>query len=88
MAFAITITKSFKKRLAKKPPDQAGAVLQCIKKLADNPLHPSLHTHRIQGTRKTWEAYVDGSNRVSWEYGAQNEIIVLSHCSHKAVLGS
>ncbi len=86
MAFRITLDLKFRRRLRKKPPTLVGAIIECIVRLADNPRHPGLRTHRIQGTRSTWEAYVDRSNRVSWEYGAPDEIVVLNHCNHEEVL--
>jgi len=85
---SITITKPFKRKLKKKTPDQVAAIIECLDHLGENPRQPGLHTHRIQGTRRTWEAYVDGSNRVSWEWGdGEGEIVVLNHCSHQDVLG-
>lgn len=86
MAFRLTLTSSFRKRLHKKPPNQQGPVLECIARLADNPRHPSLKCRRIQGTANEWEARIDASNRVSWQYGETGEIIVINHCKHDSVL--
>lgn len=79
------ITPSFKKRLTKKTPDSAGAVLRCIKRLDENPRHPGLHTHRVQGTTDVWEAYIDRSNRLTYRY-EDGKIILLNHCNHDATL--
>jgi hypothetical protein len=79
------ISPSFKKRLSKKTPDAAGAVLRCIKRLEENPRHPGLHTHRVQGTEDVWEAYVDRSNRLTFRHG-DGKFILLNHCNHDATL--
>jgi mRNA interferase RelE/StbE len=86
MAFKPTLSPSFKKRLSKKPPQQVGAILEAIKRLAGNPRHPGLKTRRIQGTLRAWEARIDDANRLSWEYGAPGEIVLINHCTHKEVL--
>lgn len=86
MPFRITVDRTFKKRLAKKLPDQVGSVLECVERLSKDPRHPGLHTHKVQGAPGTFEAYVDGSNRVTWKYGEPDEIVVLNHCSHADVL--
>jgi mRNA-degrading endonuclease RelE of RelBE toxin-antitoxin system len=86
MHYRVTLTPSFKKRLAKKTPSQRGAILRCVERLGDDPRHHGLRTARIRGTPATWEARVDRSNRVSWEYGAHDEIVVVNHCSHEDVL--
>lgn len=77
----IVLTPSFKKRLAKKGPEQTGPVLRCIKRLEVNPRHPGLHTHRVQGTTDVWEAYVDEGNRVTFHY-AEGDIVLRNHCNH------
>ena len=35
-----------------------------------------------------WEAYVDASNRVTFEYGPDGEIIMRNHCSHDIIARS
>lgn len=75
------VTKPFKKRLKKKPPAMQGAILECIMRLAENPRHPGLRTHRVQGQDGVFEAYVDGGNRLTFHY--EGDLIVLrSHCNH------
>jgi hypothetical protein len=84
VSFRITVEPTFKKRLEKKTISQQGAILACIGYLAQDPRHPSLRTSRIQG-RRSWEARVDGSNRLEWEYGQADEIILINHCSHNDI---
>jgi len=50
----IEFTDSFKKRIKKlsqKNPDLKAALIKQLELFKDNPLHPSLHLHRLKGTR-------------------------------------
>jgi len=84
MSFRITTESKFKKRLEKKTPAQQGAILDCIRRLGEDPRHPGLRTSRIQG-KSSWEARVDDTNRLEWEYGQLDEIILINHCSHNDI---
>jgi hypothetical protein len=77
----IVIEPKFKKRLAKKTPQQRGAILECISRLGEDHRHPGLHSHSVQGVRGVFEAYVDDANRVTfhWEDGS---IVMRNHCNH------
>jgi len=55
---------------------------ECLELLLENPRHPGLHTHRVRGTRQVWESYVDYANRITWEYGEGNTIVVRNNCNH------
>jgi mRNA-degrading endonuclease YafQ of YafQ-DinJ toxin-antitoxin module len=80
----VTLEDSFRKRLLKKTHSMQGSILECIKKLADDPRHPGLHTHRVQGSLGVFEAYVDDANRLTFHY--ENGTIVLrNHCNHSVV---
>jgi hypothetical protein len=82
----LVIPPRFKKRLHKKTPQMAGAILECVQRLGSNPRHQGLHTHEvgvIRG-RKVFEAYVDDANRVSFHW--EGAIIVIrAHCNHDLV---
>lgn len=82
-----TIPLRFKKRLKKKSPRLAGAILECVHRLAEDPRHPGLHTHRVRGTAGVWEAYVDRSNRVTFEWD-DGVIVMRNHCNHDIVSSS
>jgi mRNA-degrading endonuclease RelE of RelBE toxin-antitoxin system len=84
MPFRITTEPKFRKRLMKKPTSQQGAILECIDRLSQDPRHPGLRTSRIQG-KSSWEARVDSTNRLEWEYGQPDEIILINHCSHNDI---
>jgi len=57
------------------------AIARCIELLGDNPRHPGLHTHRVQGTAGVWEAYVDRANRVTFHW-AGPAIVLRNNCNH------
>jgi hypothetical protein len=52
--------------------------------LGDDPRHPGLHTHRVQGAPGVWEAYVDNANRVTFHYD-EGAIVMRSNCNHDIV---
>lgn len=82
---SIVTDKRFKRRMRRKSPDMQAAIARTIKLLADDPRHPGLSAHRVQGTDGVWEAYVDRSNRVTFEYGPGGEIAMRNHCSHDII---
>ena len=34
-----------------------------------------------------WESYIDQANRVTWEYGEADTIVLRNHCNHQ-ILGN
>ncbi len=77
----LVVPEVFRKKLAKKTPEQAGRILECIQKLDSKPRPPGLHTHRVQGTKGVWEAYVDDANRLTFEYDGP-DLVLRVHCNH------
>ncbi|MGD0247842.1 MAG: hypothetical protein ABSB75_02205 [Candidatus Limnocylindrales bacterium] len=75
----------FRDRLQKKPPALQAAILKCLERLGDDPRHPGLNVHRVQGSDGAWEAYVDDSNRVTFEFGPHNVIVLRNHCNHDII---
>lgn len=51
--------------------------------LADDPRHPGLQTHRVQGSRGVFEAYVDRANRVTFHYDDAGRIVLRNNCTHE-----
>ncbi len=78
----IIIPGPFKKVLSKKPVQMRAAVSACIKRLEENPRHPSLQAHRMQGRKGVWEAYVDKANRVTFHYNDRGDIVLRMNCNH------
>ena len=59
MKYKITYTKRFEKRLKKLSAIEKKQIKAKVELLADNPLHPSLRTKRIQGTDHLFECSVN-----------------------------
>jgi len=57
------------------------AIARCVELLADNPRHPGLQTHRLQGSPGVWEAYIDQANRVTFHYDG-SVIVLRKNCNH------
>jgi hypothetical protein len=76
--------KFFRKRLRSKPPHMQAAILRCITRLEENPRHPGLNVHEVEGTDDVWEAYVDDKNRITFHM--EGPVIVLrNNCNHDIV---
>lgn len=80
----LVIPPRFKKRLGKKPPRLAAAIIKCVQQVAENPGHPGLETHRVRGVPGVWEAYVDKSNRVTFHYD-NGAVVFRNHCNHDII---
>lgn len=80
----LRIPPNFAKVLKKKPAELQAAVAECVHRLGENPRHPSLQTHRVQGTRGVFEAYVDMANRVTFEY-QDGAIVLRNNCNHDII---
>jgi mRNA-degrading endonuclease YafQ of YafQ-DinJ toxin-antitoxin module len=78
----IDIPSAFKRTALKKEPRMQAAIARCVALLTDNPRHPGLHTHRVQGTRDVWEAYIDNANRITFHYDEDGRIIFRKNCNH------
>jgi hypothetical protein len=79
----LDIPPKFKKVLEKKETTLVGTILKCVAQLGEDPRHPSLQTHRVQGTKdpKVFEAYVDKKNRVTFHWDGDT-IVLRNNCNH------
>jgi hypothetical protein len=77
----LLIPPDFKRELGRKPPALQAAILECVQRLGENTRHPSLRTHRVQGQRGVFEAYVDRANRVTFHYEGPT-VVMRRHCNH------
>lgn len=84
MSYTFTVMPNFKRVLKKKPKELQRAIAECLTRLQDNPRHPGLHTHKMQGVKGVWEAYVDRGNRVTFHYDEDdpNCIVLRNNCNH------
>jgi hypothetical protein len=78
---AVIIPPRFKRELESKPITLQAAILECVQRLGEDTRHPSLQTHRVQGTPGVFEAYVDRANRVTFHYDGP-AIVMRKHCHH------
>ncbi|OGE71012.1 hypothetical protein A2617_00490 [Candidatus Daviesbacteria bacterium RIFOXYD1_FULL_41_10] len=48
-------------------------------KLATNPTHPSLHSHKVSTLThgQRWSSSVTGDIRIIWDYDSKNRLIIL-----------
>ena len=81
---ALDVPPKFKRVAKKKEPRLRAAIARCVQLLGDDPQHPGLHTHRVQGAPGVWEAYVDEANRVTFHY-AGSTIVLRNNCNHDIV---
>ncbi len=80
----VRIDNAFRKRLEKKPAPMQAAILASIERLVDNPGHPGLKTHSLQGMPGVFSSSVDRGNRLTWQ--RDGDVIVLrNHCNHDQV---
>jgi len=79
--YKVVVDKKFKKRLAKKTPEQQGAVLKCLKLLADDYNHKGLRCSKLGGTKDVYYARASRGSRVTfhWEDG---DMVLRNHCKH------
>lgn len=57
------------------------AIAECVGRLVDNPAHPGLRVHPMQGVPGVWEAYVDKGNRITF-HREGDTIVLRNHCNH------
>lgn len=81
MAYQFTVTKRFQKHF-KNLSAQEKAVPNKLQLLAENPMHPSLRTKRIQGTRDLFECSVNMDIRIIWYYEGDIMIILVDVGHH------
>jgi mRNA interferase RelE/StbE len=56
-----------------------------LKLMAENPMHPSLRTKKIQGTERIFEASINMSVRLTWQY-IENGILLRNIGEHDETL--
>ena len=78
-------TKSFEKNLKKLSVKEQKAVADKLKKMAENPYHPSLRTKKIQGLIDIFECSVNMDIRIIWKY-KDDRLILLIEIGHHDIL--
>jgi addiction module RelE/StbE family toxin len=83
MKFSITFSKAFQKNYKKLTKQEQDMLKKKIKILSENPMHPSLRTKRVQGTKDVFEFSINMSLRVLWKYEDGRIILLLDVGTHK-----
>ncbi len=82
------LTPTFKRRYKRKELRAQESVEATIQTLIDNPKHPGLRAHKVlRAGGKIFEAYIDGSTRLTFEYG-KDKIIFRNNCNHDQVINN
>lgn len=82
MPVEVIVPQNFKKVLQRKERLMRDAVARCVKLLGEDPRHPGLQVHKLKGVTGIWEAYVDGANRVTFEWSSNGKIVLRNNCNH------
>jgi len=71
-----------------KLPDQVFTqLIKILELLATNPKHPSLKTHKVEGTGgKIFEGHVNKQYRLTWMYFGSGKILLRNVDNHDACL--
>lgn len=85
MAYRFTFTNRFQKHFKKLSEQEKNQLKSKLNLLAENPMHPSLRTKRIQGTMDLFECSINMDIRVVWFYEG-DEIIILVDVGHHDIL--
>ena len=85
MVYKLTFTERFQKHYKKLHPNEKSQIMKKVELLAQNPLHPSLRTKRIQGTDNIFEFSVNMNIRVIWYYEGE-QMIILVDVGHHDIL--
>lgn len=83
--YKLTYTERFKKHYKKLHPNEKKQIKNKIGMLAKNPMHPSLRTKRIQGTKNLFECSANMDIRIIWYY-EKDQIIILADVGHHDIL--
>ena len=81
MSVEIEVPENFKKVAKRKPASMQAAIEKCLRLLASNPRHPSLHFKPVQGTKDVWEIRIDNGNRITCTRDG-DRVVLLNNCNH------
>ncbi len=81
---AVRFTPRFDRSYKRKSKEQREAVDEAVVQLYTNPSNPWLRVKRVRGVGKgeeIWEASVDMSRRITFEYGDDGSTIIFRNCN-------
>ena len=82
MVYQLSLTDRFKKNYQMLSKNEQKQTMKKLTLLAENPMHPSLRTKRIQGTTDLFECSVNMDIRIIWYYEGDKLIILLDIGHH------
>ncbi len=82
MAYQFTYTPRFQKRYKSFNVNEKKQLAKTLALLAENPMHPSLRTKRIQGSDGLFECSVNMDIRIVWYYEGDRMIILVDIGHH------
>lgn len=82
MAYQFTYTPRFQKRYKSFNANEKKQLAKTLALLAENPMHPSLRTKRIQGSNGLFECSVNMDIRIVWYYEGDRMIILVDIGHH------
>lgn len=83
--YKVTYTQRFKKHYKRFHPNEKKQIAKKIELLAENLIHPSLRTKRIQGTENLFECSVNMDIRII-RYYEDDKMIILLDIGHHDIL--
>ncbi len=90
LIWSTTFARAFK-RLARRDPGLRDRIERALDQLAQDPFHPTLHSHKLKGEwAGAWACTVDYDNRILFEFTqnpelGQEEILLLTVGTHDEV---
>lgn len=85
MAYQFTFTNRFEKHFKYLTVQEKKQLMSKLSLLAENPMHPSLRTKRVQGTSDLFECSVNMDIRIIWFYEG-DKMIILVDVGHHDIL--
>ena len=85
MSYGFTYTTRFQKHFSNLTSNVKKVLKAKLELLAENPLHPSLRTKRIQGSEDLFECSVNMDIRIIWFYEG-DKMIILVDVGHHDIL--
>lgn len=82
MAYQFTFTRRFQKHFKSFTEQEKKQLMNKLELLAENPMHPSLRTKRIQGAEDLYECSVNMDIRIIWYYEGNTMIILVDVGRH------
>jgi len=83
--YQFTYTDRFQKHFKTLTSQEKTRIMKKLELLAENPMHPSLRTKRIQGTDDLFESSVNMDIRIIWYYEG-DVMIILVDVGHHDIL--